>query len=156
MLYSIRSGTIRIDRVLYNFCCTKCIWYLGFAGDILVSEGEPYCMELVRSLFRRTVPWNVQIFKNTYYTKIFISVFNQLYVQNLFHNKYISCLYMFRAHVLIIRRSKLHYTAFGIITPIGGHTATYRCDDTRSVLCTRRPPIGVMIPEVCSAWDAHL
>ena len=27
---------------------------------------------------------------------------------------------MFRAHVLIIRRSKLHYTASGIITPIGG------------------------------------
>ena len=25
---------------------------------------------------------------------------------------------MFRAHVLIIRRSKLHYTASGIITPI--------------------------------------
>jgi len=27
---------------------------------------------------------------------------------------------MFRAHVLIIRRSKLHYTASGIIKPIGG------------------------------------
>jgi len=27
---------------------------------------------------------------------------------------------MFRAHVVIIRRSKLHYTASGIITPIGG------------------------------------
>jgi len=27
---------------------------------------------------------------------------------------------MFRAHVLIIRMSKLHYTASGIITPIGG------------------------------------
>jgi len=27
---------------------------------------------------------------------------------------------MFRAHVLTIRRSKLHYTASGIITPIGG------------------------------------
>jgi len=26
---------------------------------------------------------------------------------------------MFRAHVLIIRRSKLHYTASGIVTPIG-------------------------------------
>jgi len=26
---------------------------------------------------------------------------------------------MFQAHVLIIRRSKLHYTASGIITPIG-------------------------------------
>jgi len=32
---------------------------------------------------------------------------------------FISCLYMFRAHVLIIRRSKLHYTASGIVTPIG-------------------------------------
>jgi len=31
---------------------------------------------------------------------------------------YISCLYMFRAHVLIIRRSKLYYTASGIITPV--------------------------------------
>jgi len=26
---------------------------------------------------------------------------------------------MFRAHVFIIRRSKLYYTASGIITPIG-------------------------------------
>ena len=38
-----------------------------------------------------------------------------------------------QAHVLIIRRSKLHYTASGIITPIGGRLvhekATYRCDD---------------------------
>ena len=27
---------------------------------------------------------------------------------------------MFRAHVLIVRRSKLYYTTSGIITPIGG------------------------------------
>jgi len=32
---------------------------------------------------------------------------------------FISCPYMFRAHVLIIRKSKLHYTASGIVTPIG-------------------------------------
>jgi len=38
----------------------------------------------------------------------------------LFYNKLISCLYMFRKHVLIIRRSKLHFTASDIITPIGG------------------------------------
>jgi len=37
----------------------------------------------------------------------------------LFYSKFISCLYMFRAHVLIIRRSKLYYTASGIITPVG-------------------------------------
>ena len=51
---------------------------------------------------------------------IFILVFNQLHAQNLFYNKFISCLYMFRAQVLIVRRSKLYYTASGIITPIGG------------------------------------
>jgi len=54
---------------------------------------------------------------------------------------FISCLYMFRAHVLIIRRSKLHYTASGIITPIGGRlvhkctpvhqTATYTWVDPK-------------------------
>jgi len=44
----------------------------------------------------------------------------------LFYNKFISCLYMFRAHVLIIRMSKLHYTASGIITPIGGRLV-HRC-----------------------------
>ena len=65
----------------------------------------------------------------TVHLSIFISVFNQLDAQNLFYNKFyfmlvfmlvfISCLHMFRAHVLIIRRSELHYTASGIITPIG-------------------------------------
>jgi len=44
--------------------------------------------------------------------------------------------------VLIIRRSKLYYTASGIITPVGGHpgTATYRCDDTRCCIVQFRPP----------------
>ena len=41
---------------------------------------------------------------------------------------------MFRAHVLMARRAKLHYKVSGMITPIGGRplhgTVTYRCDDT--------------------------
>ena len=37
----------------------------------------------------------------------------------IFYNKFISSLYMFRAHVLIVRRAKLYYTVSGIITPIG-------------------------------------
>jgi len=46
------------------------------------------------------------------------------YLTNLMHKicfttSFISCFYMFRAHVLIIRRSKLHYTASGINTTIG-------------------------------------
>jgi len=52
-------------------------------------------------------------------------VYLSQYLTNLMHKicftvNFISCLYMFRAHVLIIRRSKLHYTASGIITHIGG------------------------------------
>jgi len=51
----------------------------------------------------------------------FISVINQLDAQNVcFTVSFISCLYMFRAHVLIIRRSKWYYTASGIITTSGG------------------------------------
>ena len=56
----------------------------------------------------------------TVHLSIFILVINQLDAQNLFYNKFISCLYMFRAHVLTVRRSKLYYTASGIITPMGG------------------------------------
>ena len=46
------------------------------------------------------------------------------YLTNLMHKicftvSFISRLYMFRAHVLPIRRSKLHYTVSGIITSIG-------------------------------------
>jgi len=71
------------------------------------------------------------------------------YLTNLMHKicftiSFISCLYVFRAHVFIIRRSKLHYTASGIITPIGGRlvheTATYRCDDTRGSVIQFWPP----------------
>ena len=52
----------------------------------------------------------------TVHLSIFIVVVNQLDAQNLFYNKFISSLYMFRAHVLIVRRSELYYTASGIIT----------------------------------------
>ena len=64
-----------------------------------------------------------------------ISEYLSQYLTSLMHKicftiSFISCLYMFRAHVLIIRRSKLHYTTSGIITAIGGRlvheTATYR------------------------------
>ena len=49
-----------------------------------------------------------------------ISVYLSQYLTNLMHKicftiSFISCLYMFRAHVLIIRRSILHYTASGMI-----------------------------------------
>ena len=60
------------------------------------------------------------------------------YLTNLMHKIYftvsfISCLYMFRAHVLIIRWSKLHYTASGIITPIGGYTEMHGKQNVKKI-----------------------
>ena len=40
----------------------------------------------------------------TVHLSIFTLVINQLDAQNLFYNKFISCFYMFRAQVLILRR----------------------------------------------------
>jgi len=72
----------------------------------------------------------------TVHLSIFILEINQLDAHNFCFT--VSSFYAstcFEHHVLIIRRSKLHYTASGIITPIGGcpvhEMATYKCDDTR-------------------------
>jgi len=66
--------------------------------------------------------------------------------KTLFYNKFIICLYMFRALCAHHQKVKMYYTAFGIVIPVGGRpvhrlkedfsqpahrTATYRCDDTR-------------------------
>ena len=71
----------------------------------------------------------------TMHLSIFILVSNQLDAQNLFYNKFISSVYMFQAHVLIVRGSKLYYTVSGIITPIGVMIPeAYWCDDTRGCI----------------------
>jgi len=55
---------------------------------------------------------------------------------------------MFQAHVLIIRRSKLYYTASGIVTPIGAPPVHRLREDQSSLnLCTGGAPIGVTIPD---------
>jgi len=65
---------------------------------------------------------------------------------------------MFRAHVLIIRRSKLHYTASGIIKIIGGRlvheTPTYKFDDTRGCVMQFWPPDDEhMCSKHVEAWN---
>ena len=57
----------------------------------------------------------------------FILVINQLYAQNLFYNKFISCLYMFRAPCAHRQEVKI------VLYSLWYHH-TYRCDDTRG--CT--------------------
>ena len=59
-------------------------------------------------------------------------------------------IYVSSTVVLIIRRSKLYYTASGIITPVGGrpvHRLRLRFFSSSLNLCTGRPPTGVTIPD---------
>ena len=65
-----------------------------------------------------------------------ILVINQLNAQNLcFKISLLNASTCFQHYALIIRRSKLYYTASGIITPVGGRpvhrTATYRSPQQR-------------------------
>ena len=50
----------------------------------------------------------------------------------------------FEHYVLIIRRSKLYYTASGTITPVGGRPVHRLKEDSS---CTGRPPTGVTITD---------
>ena len=105
----LAAGSITLCHIF------PCDWLLN-KGASLVPNG--------------TCPWFI---KHRFLILTFlwpcISVYLSQYLTNLMHKicftiSFISCLYMFRAYVLIIRRSKLHYTASGIITPIGGRVMT--------------------------------
>ena len=74
----------------------------------------------------------------TVHLSIFILVINQLMQKSCFKISLFHASTCFEHYVLIVRRSKLYYTASGIITPIGSRPVH---------MCTGRPPIGVMIPE---------
>jgi hypothetical protein len=67
---------------------------------------------------------------------------------------FISCLYMFRAHVLIIRRSKLYYTASGIITPVGGRPV-HRLRDSTTEKENRKPKSKKSKRAVSSEWKRN-
>ena len=60
---------------------------------------------------------------------IFVSVISQLDAKNFYFAVSLFHASIFFVHVLIIRRSKLYYTASGIVTPIGGRLV-------HSALCT--------------------
>ena len=95
----------------------------------------------------------------TVHLSIFILVINQLVAQNLFYNKFISCLYMFRAscahrqEVKIVLNSLLyHHTCrWPSSAQVVNGTATYRCDDTRCCVKQFWPPDDEhMILETCT------
>ena len=49
--------------------------------------------------------------------------------------------------VLIIRRSKLYYTASGIITPVGDRPVHRLREESSRNLCSGRLPTGMMISD---------
>jgi len=63
----------------------------------------------------------------TVHLSIFILVINQLDAQNLFHNKFISSLYVFR--VPCANRQEVNILLYSL-----HRTATYRCDHTRGCI----------------------
>ena len=63
-----------------------------------------------------------------------------------FYNKFIICLYTFRALCAHHQEVKIVYTASGIITPVGGRPVH---------LCTERPRTGVMIPDAVYTIFVH-
>ena len=107
------------------------------------TSSEMSCHELGFSHtlnIRHTVPHVIQWQWSSW--SVFILVINQLEAQNLFYNKFILCLYMFRApcarrqEVKIVLYSLWYYHNCRWLShaqPVH-RTATYRCDDTRGCI----------------------
>jgi len=64
----------------------------------------------------------------------------------LFYDKFIICLYMFRALCAHHQEVKMYYTASSIVVPVGARPVR-RFTEFSINLCTGRPPTGVMIPD---------
>ena len=110
--------------IMYCNCCVS-LWLILFEGCLTVH-------------LPHEIKWNANLMQQCNLLKFLSSTcFGRIrpssealdvnlsqYLTNWMHKicftvSFISCLYMFRAHVLIIRGSKLDYTASGITTPIG-------------------------------------
>ena len=74
--------------------------------------------------------------------------------------KFISCLYMFRANLLIIRRSKLHYTASGIITTVSLFLTSicfeHMCSSSGGQNCIKRLLTRGCVMQFWPPDDEHL
>ena len=102
--------TIYLQLVLRCFCiCTPSVNLHGVYGSVtalplytfMVCIGalpfiEIRVTEVRRKLYNEAHPLNCDVLL-TVHLSTFILVINQLDAQNLFYNKFISCLYMFRA-----------------------------------------------------------
>jgi len=110
ILFPVQSAS----GIVYNLCCRPPVLY----NDARNSECKKNAFQNWHTFY-----WFWR-FADRASQNIYFSNYPTWCTKFCFTISFISCPYMFRAHVLIIRRSKLHYTASGIITPT-------ECDDTR-------------------------
>ena len=164
MLETVYSCSLSDQGRLYNV--SRFFSYEIARHVISFSDTPSHKLHLRSNLIFRTytivLPW--QIICSLSWIKVYeLKSHLSQYLTNLMHKicftiSFISCLYMFRANVLIIRRSKLYYTASGIIIPIGGslvqETTTYRCDDTTGCAMQFWPPDDEkMCSKHVEAWN---
>ena len=102
-----------IRGVMYGH--TYLIWTLDCVSSVLI------CLDVSTFDVLLTVPLS-----------IFILVIMQLDAQNLFNNKFISCLYMLRAPCVHLQEVK-------IVLHSLWYRHTYRCNDTRGFVVTDDP-----------------
>ena len=136
-LYMFRRVSLSIIR---SFSLLTQQWYMSyrFADSLRAASYQQTCM---------TYTIAVCIVKKWWWTEelseIFISVINQLDAQNLFYNKFISCLYMFRA--LSVHRQEVKIVFYSL-----WYHHTYRCDDTGGCIILFWPPDDEhMMVEIC-------
>ena len=97
------------------------LWFILITSSALPLSVQTFNLDLISS-------FDVLL---TVHLSIFILVINQLDAKNLFTVSLFHASTCFEHHMFIIKRSKLYYTASGIITPIDGrpmHTcAVHTC-----------------------------
>ena len=132
---------------------------------LLRSQFDGYCQlftdvsgQSIGPIFKNTFPRSAIDPRRDDTSHLLILVINQPDAQNLFYNKFISCLYMFRAPCTHHQEVKIvlyslwyHHTYWWpsgaqIIQPL----VTYRCDDTRGCIIQFWPPDDEhMVLETC-------
>ena len=123
--YKMHGATIKkIMKCSMPFCQTPLIWSCTKFVDM--SKDEQHLM------INRSTNFGV---KHLYYKPRhkFSSVINQLMHKFLFYNKFIICLYMFRALCA-------HHQEVKIVLYSMWYRHTYRCDDTRCCVMQFLPP----------------
>jgi len=175
ILYHSNESMLRRASLLFSklassltFPCLFDIFHFKIWSDL--TRDLIACRKKITESQRRIILYRSQVTRSWRFWRF--SDRASQYLTNLMHKicftiSFISCLYMFRAHVLIIRRSKLHYTASGIITHLTNlmHKISFTLSFISClymfrahVLITRRSKlhytasgivtlIGVMIPE---------